>query len=443
MVARLAWVLLCALAAAPGNAWAEPFDTFGGMPREAALSGADIVFANPDIAAQTNPATAINSPAARFTISYSRFSPRIALNGQTNRSLEDAAGLALALTVPWRIGPVEMGINLGTYFPEQRLVRIRIAPPSEPQFVRFENRVHRMEVLAAYALRWGPIAVGAGLGVFADALGDNVRLDLRAVPGEARRSAADLEVRLVGKYYPMAGITVEPLPNLRFGVAYRGGVDLGIRLGTTADIAVNPGPGLLSGTAGVGIVGTNYFTPTRVAFGAGYVLALPHKLELGLFAALHWERWSEYQGVIARTRIDLNLTLGDGPFVIDVLRTAPRDGRYRDTFNPSAGAELTAPVPGAVLSARIGYAYQPATTTGRPGVLNTLDTDRHVVSSGLGIELSCLRPWFPWPPTIDLAAQVQALTPRAVAKTDALSVLPGLRVAGFVAGGAGSVTLRF
>src|SRR5262249_23655773 len=147
---------------------------------------------------------------------------------------------------------------------------------------------------------------------------------------------------------PVLGVTVTPLPWLRCGLAWRGEIDLGLKLDVLANVNV---AGAITGDALISLRAINFFTPHKVALG---VAASP--LPGGpLHAEVDWLGWSHFTGALPDLRVRANLGIMP-PFVDAVLPQA----RFRDVWVPRLGIELKGSGSHITWMGRLGYAFEPS-----------------------------------------------------------------------------------
>jgi long-subunit fatty acid transport protein len=218
----------------------------------------------------------------------------------------------------------------------------------------------------------------------------------------------------------VVGFTVLPRPWLRLGAAYRGAIDLGLKLDILANVDL---AGAITGDTLITLRAVNFYTPHKVALGA----AVEVRPELTLTAELDWVNWGAFGGAVPDLRV--LVALGISPPLVEALFPA---ARFNDIWVPRVGAELRHDFsPRVGFAVRLGYAYERSPVPAQRGLTSFADNDRHVVALGAGIELRRLIPILPRPLRLDVAAQVHALEPRATLKDP--RVFPGQ---GFSSGGA-------
>src|SRR5262249_5461836 len=150
------------------------------------------------------------------------------------------------------------------------------------------------------ALRMPYVSFGAGVTLLADAAGNGITFDVGVKNGQ-RLGTAAIDVSLPTRAAPVAGILVEPIPQLRLGASFRGEVDLRLKLDILTHVAV----ATVSGDVAISLRAIDFYTPMRVAAGAAWDV-LP---SLTFSGELAWLRWSAFTGGVPDTKILVALGL--------------------------------------------------------------------------------------------------------------------------------------
>lgn len=384
-------------------------------------------------AAACNPAGGAGAPGVGVGFGYSYTHMRLSINHQRSDVL-DARGVAFGFNAPFAIkGNVRAAISMAGYLPDQFLARVQLVPASEPRFVLLDNRPHRLVLDLALSVRPTPwLSLGLGGTILADAAGNGITFNV-GVKGGTKVGETAIDLVLPMRVAPLAGLLVRPLPWLRFGAAYRGEIDLGVRLDILANVDV---AGIVTGDAIITLRAINYFTPHRLEVG---VSADPHP-RLTLAAGVVWEMWSRYSSGVPDVRILVDLGLN--PPMVQAF--FPPDN-FHDVVTPRLGAEYRHPFTGGhTLAARVGYVYVPTPVPDQVGLSALADNTRHVVAMGLGFRYGKLARIFPYPVGLDLGVQVHTLETRSVRRNLLSDPLGGGLVSkGTLISAAASVTVEF
>ena len=111
---------------------------------------------------------------------------------------------------------------------------------------------------------------------------------------------------------------------------------------------------------------------------------------------------------------------------------------------PRLGAELRRELtPRVGLAARLGYAYERSPVPEQTGLTSFADNDRHIVSTGIGVELRRLISILPKPLRLDVGLQVHALEPRTTRKDPRLFAGQSFRSEGYLVHAAATLEARF
>ena len=296
--------------------------------------------------------------------------------------------------------------------PDQFIARIQAAPASEPRFVLLGNSPDRIVIVPVLALRpWRWLSIGAGVTLLADAAGNGIAFDVGLVAGE-KVSRAAIDVSLPIRAALVAGMVVTPTPRLRLGLAWRGALDLDVRIDILARVDI---AGAVQGTTAIALRAASYYTPRRLALGA----ALDITPRLTAFAELAWLDWSAFDGAVAELRIAI--ALGVVPPLVQSQITAQP---FSDTWVPRAGVEYRGQLGAHVgLAGRLGFSYERSPVPDQTGLTSFADNDRVIVTAGAGVQLIDLLPALELPLRFDAAVGWHELIDRTAIK-DA-SVLPG------------------
>jgi long-chain fatty acid transport protein len=100
--------------------------------------------------------------------------------------------------------------------------------------------------------------------------------------------------------------------------------------------------------------------------------------------------------------------------------SAPQDPGFRDRIQPRIGVEyVTLKRSGFELPVRAGYVYEKSPVPPQTGASNSLDTDRHVLSAGVGLRLLAPIAELPGEVRLDVHAAYASLPERRTYKSNA------------------------
>jgi len=414
----LALALGLLLAAAPARA--NALDDFGLSSRHAAMAGAAVADTSGWAAAHHNPGAVALSSDYQVALGYGGAAMGLSINGR-DAQVTSPRGVSVGLSIPVRVRSWLFALGVALYMPDQFVVRIRLRPSTEPQFALLDNNLSHLvvtTVLSVRPARW--LSLGAGATLLADAAGNGISFDVGIVGGEKVGRAA-LDVTLPVRAAAVAGIAIVPSRFFRIGAAYRGQLDLSLKLDVLANVDIVG----ITGDAFISIRAVNFFTPHKVSLG---VAVDPHK-SLTLSAEVDWLNWSAFTHALPDLRVLVGL--GVTPPIIEGLLPSPR---FNDIWVPRLGAELRRDLHRKVgLAARIGYAFVPSPVPDQTSLTNFADNDRHVISFGLGLTLRELTRVLPKPLRLDFAFQLHELTGRVTVKDPRTFPGQGLSSGGYIA----------
>jgi long-chain fatty acid transport protein len=198
---------------------------------------------------------------------------------------------------------------------------------------------------------------------------------------------------------------------LRLGAAWRGEVDLGLKLDILANVNI---ASVITGDTYITLRAINFYTPHKVSLGA----AVDVWRGLTLSGEVDWLRWSGFTSALPDLRVLVEL--GISPSLVEALFPPTS---FRDVWTPRFGAELHGDlhprVGGAV---RVGYAFEPSPVPPQLGLTSFADGDRHVIAVGGGLELRKL-PVLHNPLRLEVSLQLHELVGETTVKDP--RVFPG------------------
>ncbi len=381
-----------------------------------------------------NPAAGAMAERISVGLGYSFSAAHLVLNGAVSEVL-DIRGVPVGFNAPMALGrKVRAAVSLMAYLPDQFLARVQLVPAYEPRFVLLDNRPHRVVVSMALSLaprKW--ISLGLGATLLANASGNGINFNV-GVTGGKKVGETSIDLVLPIKLAPLAGLLLKPLPWLRFGVYYRGAIDLGVALDIVANVDV---AGIVTGDAIITLRAVNYYTPHRVEVG---VSVDPHP-DLTVAAGVAYEMWSLYSGGVPDVRILVDLGLN--PPMVQAFW--PPDN-FRDVISPRLGLEYHRDMGRKRyrLSARAGYVYAPTPVPAQIGLPSLVDNNRHVLAAGLGFRVARVAGFYPYPISVDLGFQYHVLASRRTVRNLLSDPMQGgLRSSGSLISLALSVKLEY
>ncbi len=428
MRAAVAIVLLV-----PSAAAANPADMFGFGARGAGMGGAQVAVADDSSATYYNPARLAGGDDIRIDVGYQLAMPTLEVDGN-DTNVDWSRGMTIGLLVPGRVAGRRIAIGAGIGLPDQHLTRTRSLPSPRPRFAYYDNRPQRLFLSADAAFELVPgLTIGGGLAYLSSTQGT---VNLRGLIGFPQTEQSDLElaidVDLETIRYPHLGIAWAPTPWLDFGLSYRGGfvleLDLAFRI--DGDVGLpDQEPVVDDGFLALTTASQDLFQPAQLT--AGMAVQVTPRLTTAFDLAYH--RWSTFDNPAARLQIELDV--GQFQDLVDLPGelALPRP-HYHDTIVPRLGVEHLAWTrgDGKTVHVRGGYVYEPSPVPEQFGATNFIDNDRHIFSTGVGLQWPHLGALIPRPFGLDAFVALTVLDGRDHAKLSPVDPVGDYRSDGWV-----------
>ena len=425
-------------------AHAQPMDTYGMGSRSIAMGGAVTADVEDFSANYYNPAGLVRGSAMRISLGWYGAVHDLNVNGISS-NVDLLYGVVMGLVVSGRIGDFRFAFGLAVHLPDDAVSRTRSLPHAQPRWELYDNRGHRAFIAAHLAIRpveW--LLIGGGISFLS--LSNNA-LTLRGDLDIARPADSHLDSSLLANLttirYPQAGIQIIPLPELSFGLVYRGQFLLDSVL--TAEVgcaASNPGCSHDAQLSGFGTPFRGYFdlftesvnayVPQQISLGGSWQITPEFRLN----AEVTWVNWSAYVSPIGTSNITLQIDLPDSlrntiRIPSSIAGTRPIAANFSDRFVPRVGAEgLAYQDRNLALRIRGGFFYEQTPVPDQTGMTTLIDTDRWVWSAGAGLAFTDLRPLINGSLSFDLHLQYAYLPDRTTRKASFVDT-----TGDFVAGG--------
>lgn len=445
-------ILISALAAAhvvllASPAIAQPMDTFGLGSRSIAMGGAVTADVSDFSANYYNPAGLIRGDEIRISVGWFGVQSELQIDG-FDSNVDPVTGTVMGLVVPGNIDGFRFAFGLGVHLNDQRVSRTRSLPRSRPRWEFYDNRPQRTFLATHLAIRpfdW--LMIGGGIAFLSYARNElSIRGDIDVLrPDVGTRAEHEVEADLTTIRYPQIGIQIVPIPELSFGVVYRGEFALSNDLraevgmpGETSDTRFVVGDITIPGYFYLLSQSVNAYVPQQLSVAASWE-PIPH---LRISAELTWVNWSAYVSPIGRA--DIILAIRVPPELADTIRvpdmisgSEPVAANFQDRFVPRIGVEgLALTEPGLDVTIRGGAFYESSPVPEQNGVSNLVDADRIALSLGGGLRLTDLRPLIDGWIAFDLHLQWSILPERTARKTSPIDPVGDWRAGGhFFAGG--------
>lgn len=412
-------LLAGALAAAP--AAASQFDTFGFSSRARAMGNAQVALGINYDAAYYNPANILSRKRTHVGFGLDLVAPALAFDpvaGAFDPLMpKTSAGFHLGASTPLSgVFNDVVGFGLALFHPLTSGTRVESIDPATPHFYRYQNLPDKLVVAAAFAVEpaeW--LRLGLGVQLLAAFSGDvTASLNL----AEGRFTGESIDVELVPRVSPTAGLALGPLEGLRLGVTYRHRLELDYALPVRATVE-----GI--GDLRVLVEGVSLYTPSQLAVGVSWESAPAPDPGVSVEAGITWELWGDAPPAGADFRLSIDDAEARPPTdpqdlpeaIIDVSARSVALGA-RDTVTPRVGVEWR---PDATWTARAGWFWRPTPLPSPVHQANPLDASAHVFSLGAGVTFGDPTGVATAPVSLDLTAQLTRLDRRAVEKAPGAS----------------------
>ena len=428
-----------------GVARANPADSYGLGARAPAMGSAYAAVADDTAAGYYNPAGLARSTDLRIDLGYQLARPVLNVSGQP-QDLMDSRGLTVGILLPGRLLGLRFAFGVTLFLPDQQATRIRVLSFDRPRLQLYENRAQRMFFAANLALHiYRGLYIGGGLTFMSRSKGV-VYLRGRVALSDPEESALEssVDVNLLAIRYPQVGLLFEATRNLSFALVYRHKFLLELEQGfnINGDVAdAGKDPLIKDARFNEVAYSVDLFQPWQIIAGVAARFA-----SVLVSFDLTYSRWSEQPPPAARITLEVDV----GRFN-DLVKLAPSrpypDPGFFDTLMPAVGVEWRALQNAAsgrlAVDLRGGYRYEPSPVPEQDGESSFGDSDRHIISLGLGFELSRLTQVLQKPIAIDLFGAFTHVPLRRFRKLDPRSLVGDFTVGGQVWQVGGQLRWRF
>jgi long-subunit fatty acid transport protein len=250
------------------------------------------------------------------------------------------------------------------------------------------------------------------------------RMDISGVavipPGDPYDSQLRHEVDgdLTTVRFPILGARIHLSDSLHLGLAYRGESKLDLQFSAYLHGEVDYHGIRVPATYSLVSQTYDVFHPRQAVIGATWMFH--RRARVGL--DLTWIDWSAYERPISNSSTQLDVQISGLPLVIppSPKPTVAVDPAFHDCIQPRIGFEYLAVAAEHVeLPLRLGYVWDPTPVPDQVGNTNSIDTDRHTFSAGVGLRLIAPVEELPGDVTLDVHAAWSVLPTRKVYKDNA------------------------
>jgi long-chain fatty acid transport protein len=429
---------LLVVALVAGAARANPIDAFGFGARAPALGGAATASIDGAAANYYNPAALATEDVIRIDVGYQAAKPELTING-LDQDVDAVRGLIAGVVMPGKIGNFRLAFGVALHLPDERLLRVRTEPTTQPRWILYDNRPQRFYLASSVAVQvLDNLWLGAGINYMSRTQG-SVKLSGRVGYPDSDDSQLDLDidVALVSVRYPTGGVLWRPVSWLDVGATFRGGFVLEVDQGfaINGDLGSAQSPIVKDASLALQSLSLDLFQPLQLAAGAA-VRVTPRLL---VTADLTFQRWSTFDN--PSSRISLHYDLKNFNSLVHIpVQVDLEPAYFHDTFVPRLGVEWQA-VDGLFL--RGGYAFEPSPAPEQRGETNFVDNDKHTLSAGIGLTVPGLGVVVPRPFDIDFFLAAGILPERQHRKLSPIDGVGDYASSGTVLSGGLATRWRF
>ena len=334
--------------------------------RSPALAGTGVAEATGYEATYQNPA-GLATGTRNLTLGLVYGGYRTTIDGEPY-PIENTLGIVIGGALPLPLGGLmknRLGLGLGLYLPTGFINRVRVPFPDVARASLLDSRTQIVSVLFGAGLRlpWG-LQIGGGVLALAALVGNiNIQQD-----GAGRLIAAS-EQQLTVNYAPIVGVRWQsPSRRMAAGVVFRGVSQSSYKI----TVHTSLGDALPLMLPVIYFSGIAQYDPLQVAA----EVSVRPTARLLLTAQAAWKRWSAYVYPIDKST--------DGSLPVPLPN-------FHDTVVPRVALEWQPAVLRSVeLLLRLGYFFEWSPTPSPPPedlARNLLDSDRHVITAGIGVRL--------------------------------------------------------
>lgn len=378
-----------------------PF-TFGFGPKAIAMGGAAAGLADDISAAYYNPAGMTQSRKVNIGVGFQYMKPWMKLD-DSDLQVDAMEALVFGAALPLPFGGfLENRIFAGIAFhmPWNLVLGLKVPLPSEPQYLLLENEPRVTTIMPAMAVEITPaLSIGASVNLYDDTHGSfDATLTSENVP------VLEVNQELLTTFAPTVGVHIRPgevfpaLEGLTLGFVYRSAFRTKYRF--SPDIFIGTVPLLID------LAATSLYNPRQVVIGGAYRFGDRVTVTLDLA----FNEWSKMPDPNLEAMFDFRIPV----IPVHFSESISYPPNFHDTFTPKVGVDLLVGNYEQVdVNARAGYWYEESPVPEQIGVTSYLDTDRHILSTGLGIAVKRIfdRP-LPNPIGLDLYLQYQHMAER-------------------------------
>ena len=357
-------IILVVVLLTPFVARGATSDLYGFGARGCSLLGYSAI-ADDFSAVYYNPAGIGFNKDAHLGIGFFYGIPRLKYDN-TKRDIDPIRGIVAGFSTPLGQGTLSkaFSIGLGLFLPTSYVIEVETYSSKKPQFIMYDNTGDILNLFVALSFRpHKTLSISGGIEALADL---DVNLTMNLTDSE---EPIKVKSPMPGRIAGMASIMFRPFDFLSFGLKFIDEilvkisfVDNVIFFGTT--------PVKLSGYV------MDHYRPQMLTGGIGYMYKNLIRANLDIV----FSRYSRFRAPVFVTELEGAEEVGE----ILGLESSNKPN-FNDTVSPRIGVEVT---PIDYLSVRVGYAYVPTPVPPQRGESNYMDSDKSIISFGLGFHFT-------------------------------------------------------
>jgi len=379
---------------------ADMFDTYGFGTRGMAMAGAICASVDDPSGVYYNPAGLGKVKGHRLDLSYTYTDPSMDVDGMVSGVPKDddlsfgAFVIAMAIDIN-KIARLPRQVTFGmgmSLMDDLSLLRLEDLEEYRYTYVKFGAPIKRSAIYLGLGIEAIPDFLWLGMGAHAMVTGDAAaNLTLAAKDLSTTQDVIPAEqniwMNMKLKLNPTIGIIVSPSKGLNIGVSYRDDID----------VDIDPFNANLDITIGEHAARINAYTAILTFWNPrAYQAGISYKLEkLAVEVDITRDNWSDFERSIPR----------------ELRGAVPK---FDDVYSYRFGLEYGFPN----LDLWAGYQYAPTPVPDQPGNSNYLDSDRHILSLGIGGDIKKLFGFITHPIWLGITIQDQILRKRSFHKVD-------------------------
>ncbi len=354
------YITTCFLLLSPVLGYGATMDTFGFGARGCSLLGYSAL-ADDFSAIYHNPAGIGFNKDATLGIGFLYGLTNLKYDG-LERDIEPVRGFMVGYSTPLGQGKLSkaFSIGIGIYLPTNKVIEVESYSSKVPQFIMYDNRQDVLGLFLGVAFRaHKTLSLSGGIDALAD-LDVNMSMNFTS-----QEEPIKIKGPMPGRIAAVAGLMFRPLDFLSFGVTFRDEIMVEI---TFVDNIVLLGetPIKLKGTV------TDFYRPRILTGGIAYSYKEIFKAGIDIV----FQQYSRFRAPVFVAELEGNEELTEALG----LETTNKPN-FNNTVSPRAGIEVN---PIDYLSIRLGYAYVPTPVPPQKGKSNYMDSDKSIISFGLG-----------------------------------------------------------